>query len=90
MLLEKWCTERRKKSYFKNQNLIDSDLSHNESRVRHNENNSFNATSNERLADSLLEKAWVNEDPSHIKDLICLIETKKIRGKQEYVCQLFF
>ena len=37
-------------------------------------------TPNEKMADNLLEKAWINDDPKYIKELITLIESKKLNG----------
>jgi hypothetical protein len=75
LLLENWCNERRKKSYFKNQNIIEPE---NKTDLMKYEN--VHGTSNEKIADNLLEKAWINDDPKYIKELITLIESKKLNG----------
>jgi len=46
-------------------------------------------TSNEKIADSLLEKAWINDDSKYIKELISLIESKKLNGNTLYVLKNF-
>ena len=46
-------------------------------------------TSNEKIADSLLEKAWINDDPKYIKELISLIESKKLNGNTLYALKMF-
>jgi hypothetical protein len=41
---------------------------------------SVSNTTSEKLADSLLEKAWINDDSKYVKELISLIEGRKLNG----------
>lgn len=72
-MLEQWCNERIKKSYFKNQNQNNFEISLNDA----------SSNSYENLADNLLEQAWINKDAKFLNELIKLIESKKISSKNK-------